>query len=249
VLIAATFLLFAAMASAEPLEIPAWRTITLYPRAALERLDSRFDLSSIRDGPRLTIVADPSEGIFDVVLEEGTRKEILPVASMSAGRDPRERTLLAGESGACVRVLLAGDAPVEAAVEGLGRRDQSYSAMARIADAGLRIFASAEEELSEEYLPGSWDVGGRRLEVSAVAGRSPAVRLAGKVVSLSLSRAPAGTDLLLVPGDGSPPSSALRLRGPDSFREVPVRCRFGGGPCEIAGTEVLWRRGGARLNR
>ena len=229
-------------------EIPAWRTVTLYPRSALENLDSRFDLSEIRDGPRLTILVDRSEGIFDVLLEEGTRKQTLPVSSISAGPDPRERTLLAGESGTCVRVLLAGDSPVEAVVEGAGGHDQSYSAMARLADAGLRIFASAEQELAEEYLPGSWDVGGKRVEVSALGGRLPVIRLAGKVFSLSISRAPSGTDVLLVPGDGSAPSSALRLRGPDSFREAPVRCRTGGA-CEVSGPEVLWRRGGARLNR
>ena len=243
----ATLLLLAALVS--PAEIPAWRTVTLYPRAALERLDSRFDLSIVRDGPRLTILADRSEGIFDVVLEEGTRKETLPVASISTGPDPRVRTLLAGERGECVRVLLAGDSPFEAAVEGPDGGDHSYSAMARVGDAGIRIFASAEQELSEEYLPGSWDVGGKRVEVSAAGGRPAAIRIGGKAFSPSIARAPSGTDVLLVPRDGSAPSSALRLRGPDSFHETPVRCRSGAGLCEVFGPEILWRRAGARLNR
>ena len=249
----AILLLLATMASGEPLDIPAWRTVSLYPRAALERLDARFDLSPIREGPRLTIVADRAEGIFDVVLEEASRKETLPVVSVSRGAGPRERTLVAGPRGACVRVALAGDAPFEAEVQGMdGGLDQTYVAMARVTESSLRVYTCAEQELVEEYLPGTWDVEGRRLEAAPAGGRPAAVRLGGKDFFLSIPRAPSGTDVLLLPRDGSAPSFAIRLRGPDSFHETPVRCRpdpKGGYACEVSGPDRAWRRAGARLNR
>ena len=253
-MIALWILITALGSGADAVEIPAWRTVTLYPRAALVNLDSRFDLSPIRDGARLTIVAQREEGIFDVVLEEGTRRETLPVLSVTMGADPRERTLLAGERGVCVRLLLAGNAPLEASVEGMGSgRDQTYAAMARVIGTSLRLFASAEQELVEEYLAGPWDIDGRRVDAAAAGGSGRAmVRLGEKDFSLRIAGAPEGTDALLLPGDGSLPSSALRLRGPDALTELPVRCAAVPGTglsCEVSGPGRRWRRGGARLNR
>src|SRR5262245_37216753 len=222
----ASLVLFAALASAA--EIPAWPPVTLYPRQALESLDARFDLSPIRDGPRVTIVADSAEGIFDVLLEEGTRKETLVVRSAAPGAGPLERVLVAGEGGACVRVRLAGggSVPLEATLDGLGGElDQTYTAMARVTEKTLRVFESAEQELVEDYLPGSWDVDGKPIEASAVSSRPPVVRLGASEFSVSISRAPSGTDVLLLPRDGSLPSAAIRLRGWGRFVEVNLRCR------------------------
>jgi hypothetical protein len=248
----ASFVLFAALASG--VEIPSWRTVTLYTRQALENLDARFDLSPIRDGPRLTIVADRSEGIFDVVLEEGTRRETLPVHSVSAGNDPSERVLIAGENGACVRVRLAGAGiPFEAALEGAGREfDQEYVAVARAVEPSLRIFDSAEQEILAAYLPGSWDAGGTPVELAVAGSRPPEIRFGSGQFYLSIPRAPAGTDLLLLPRDGSIPTVAIRLQGYDRFLEIPLRCRPAADAfysCEVSGAGRAFRRAGARLNR
>ncbi|HKA36382.1 MAG TPA: hypothetical protein VKH43_06145, partial [Thermoanaerobaculia bacterium] len=187
----ASLVLAASLASAA--DIPAWRPVTLYPRPALERLDSRFDLSPIRDGPRVTIVADRAEGIFDVVLEEGARRETLAVASVAPGNDPSERVLVAGEAGACVRIRLAGaGVPIEASLEGVGRGfDRDYAAASRAAEPAMRIFESAEQELLEDYLPGSWDAGGRFVELAAAGSRPPVVRIGAGRFFLSIARAPA----------------------------------------------------------
>lgn len=249
----ASLVLFAALASG--VEIPSWRPVTMYPREALESLDSRFDLSPIRDGPRVTILADRAEGTFDVLFEQGTRRETLAVRSISAGDHPLERLLVAGEGGACLRVRLAGggSVPLEASVEGTGSGlDRDYTAMARATESALRVYESAEEELVEEYLPGSWDVDGKPVEAAAVGSRPPAIRLGASAFSVSISRAPSGTDAILLPRDGALPSAAIRLRGYDRFVEVPLACRTApkaGLACEISGAGRAFRRAGARLNR
>jgi hypothetical protein len=249
----ASLVLFAALASGA--EIPAWRAVTLYPRDALERLDSRFDLSPVRDGPRVTILADRAEGTFDVLVEVGTRRVTLAVRSIAAGDNPLERVLVAGEGGACLRLRLAGggSVPLEASVEGLASElDGNYAAMARATESTLRVYESAEQELVEEYLPGSWDVDGQPVEASAAGSRPPVVRLGASEFWVSIPRAPSGTDVILLPRDGSLPSAAIRLRGFDRFVEVPLRCRTAtkiGFACEVSGAGRAFRRAGSRLNR
>ncbi len=235
--------------------IPGWRDAILYPRPLLERLLSRFDLSPFRSQPRLRLFADRADGIFELRLEESARRRSLPITAAVAGEGKLETLLTAGTPGARIRVIVShdGSVPVEADLKGLGDGlDQVYLPVTRQRGSGLRVYGSAEEELAEEYLPGTWDDGKEQIAVILVSSSPPRLRFGPSEVLPALAGAPPGVDALLVPRDGSPPDLGILLRGPGALVEVPVRCVPGGEAgawrCEAGRPGPTLRRVGSRVN-
>jgi hypothetical protein len=154
-----------------------------------------------------------------------------------------------------IRVLVSGDGaiPLEATVQGLDvRLDLAYVPVTRLKSSGLRVYDSAEQELAEEFLPGTWDDGKARVAVTLDSAAPPRLRFDRSEVALSLAQAPTGVDVLLLPADSSPPTLGILLKGSNSFVEVPVRCTSSGQPatrlCESSGPGQTFHRVGARLN-
>lgn len=232
--------------------IPAWRDTILYRRAAVEQLGSRFDLSPFQSQARLRVLADRAQGVFEVRIEDPSTQGTFPVTAASpSGEKEREVLLTAGTPGIRVRILpsLDGSAPQEAVVEGVGGRlDGGYLAVTQRGEVGLRVYDSAEQELAEEFLPGTWDDGRDPVVVTLVSSSPVLLRFGKSDVSLTVTRGTRGADVLLLPKDGSLPVLGILLRGPDSLVQVPVRCEAGAQRCEASSEGRLLRRVGARLN-
>jgi hypothetical protein len=239
-------------ASINGVVIPAWRDAILYRRAAVEQLASRFDLSPFQSQARLRVLADRVEGVFEVRIEDSSSQGTFPVTAASPSAEKaREVILTAGTPGIRVRILpsLDGSVPLEAIVEGLGGRlDGGYLAVTQRRESGLRVYDSAEQELAEEFLPGTWDDGKGPVIVKLVSSSPVLLQLGQSDVSLSVTRAARGADVLLLPKDGSLPVLGILLRGPDSLVQVPVHCEAGAQRCEASSAGRLLRRVGARLN-
>jgi hypothetical protein len=244
----------AAKSSAEVngISIPAWVEAALYPNANLEGLARRYALSGLAKGPRLRFETDHEKGAFAAVLSDAQGELRLPVtAAKPFEQDEKGLEISAGDEGkVAIRLAVAGGkAPQTAAVRGAGRFDGGYASIIQWQDREIQVFASAEQELALEYLPGAWMTDRReRLVVSPAPGPA-SVRLGDAEVALGLAGAPAGTDLLLTPSAGGPASWALKLEGPDAFRRVPVQCGPDGGDCRVAGDGETFRRIGSLLNR
>lgn len=237
------------------IEIPGWRDVALYPRELPDRLAERYDLSPFRTEPRVRLFADRAEGVFELRVEDAPRPRSFPVTAAVPGQDKSETLLTAGTEGARIRVLVSADGsiPLEATVHGLDTRlDLAYVPVTRTKATGLRVYDSAEQELAEEFFPGTWDDGKKRVAVALVSALPPRLRFDKSEVALDLAQAPRGVDALLLPGDGSSPSLGILLRGSNSFVEVPVRCSSSGQSgtrrCESRGPGRTLRRVGARLN-
>jgi hypothetical protein len=236
-------------------EIPGWRDAVLYPRPLLDQLASRFDLSPFRTEPRLRLFADRAQGIFELRIEEESQQRKLPITAAVPGEARREIRLTVGTPGARIRVVVSGDGsvPVEADVRGLGDRlDQAYLPVTRQRESGVRVYDSAEQELAEEFLPGTWDDGKEQFAVTLVSSSPARMRFRKSEVSLSIAGAPRGVDALLLPRDGSLPSLGILVWGADAFVEMPVRCapsgEAGAWRCETAGPGLTARRVGSRMN-
>ena len=241
--------------SINDIEIPGWRDVTLYPRELPDRLGERYDLSSFRTEPRARLFADRAEGVFELRVEDASRTRGFPVTAARPGDSKSDVLLTVGTDGARIRVLVSADGaiPLEATVQGLDARlDLAYVPVTRLKASGLRVYDTAEQELAEEFLPGTWDDGKTRMAVTLDSAAPPRLRFGKVEVGLSLAQAPAGADALLLPLDGSLPTLAILLKGPSSYVEVPVRCTTSGQPparlCESRGQGRTLRRVGARLN-
>jgi hypothetical protein len=239
--------------SINSVEIPGWRDVTLYPRELLDRLAERYDLSAFRTGPRARLFTDRAQGVFELRVEDASRQRSFPVTAAQPGQGKSEVLLTAGPGGARIRVLVSGDGsvPLEATVHGLdGRLDLAYAPVTRPNATGVRVYDSAEQQLAEEFFPGTWDDAKTRVAVALVSAVPPRLRFGKSEVALSFAQAPRGADALLLPGDGSSPTLAIQLRGSNSFLEVPVRCTSSGQSrrCESRGPGRTLRRVGARLN-
>jgi len=231
--------------------IPEWHDAVLYPRAALDELYSRSDLSALRSAPKLEVEADRSEGVFALrwLAPPGLRARVVQSVS---GR-PGELTLALSAEGSSgeARVVLAreGVVPSEVRVVGFGPpRDGTYFPIARARGGALLLFSNAEDEISSEHLPGRWvDERGGEVAVSVTPALPFVLRFGEDEVRASIERAPEGTDLLLVPRDGSAPRWALGLRGPNNLARVPVACATDG-DCAPRGKADVLRRAGVRVN-
>jgi hypothetical protein len=114
------------------------------------------------------------------------------------------------------------------------------------------VYDSAEQELAEEFFPGTWDNGKKPVAVALASASPPRVRFGKSEFALSIAEAPRGVDALLLPGDGSNPSLGILLRGANAMVEVAVRCKRSGQTgarlCESGAPGPTLRRVGARLN-
>jgi hypothetical protein len=236
--------------------IPVWPRAVFYHPQALEALANRFDFAPLRSLPRLSIVTDRSRGIFSLRLSD-TKGEIeSPVTESAKSQEERRVRLTAGaaEAEAFVEVELAnGTIPIEARARGLGARfDHVYTPVTRMKGEALRVFSTAEEELASEALAGAWaNDRGESYEVLALPGPGGRVRFGQQEAAVRIDAAPAGTDVLLMPANGSATAIALDLRGPNVLDRVPVRCTSAGAGeplCESTGPPERLRRIGARMN-
>ena len=238
--------------------IPDWRPSTLYPKALVETLFSCFDLSAFKTAARLLLRTDQDEGVFALQVEREGRSEALSIGSAASGPGKNEWTLAAGagDRAARVHVQLAADrrTPLEVLVDGLEEAPRSlYVPVTRFTGSALEIFQTAEDQLAFQSLSGTWESRtGERLTVRALSQSPAVVEFGNERVSLSISRAPRGSDVLLVPLDGAAPRIALALRGPDGFSRVRVECPNGPASapdaCRATDPGLAFRRLGTRLN-
>jgi hypothetical protein len=238
--------------------IPRWLESTLYPRPALERLFSRFDLSILRTCPKLRIQTDPEEGVFAATLERPQGTEHLTFTAETPGNEKDEIrfTVHSGEQTGSVQIHVApdGSGPVEVLLRGFDDDTRAaFIPVTRQEGSRLRLYATAEQELAVEALSGLWDASnGDHLEVSVVSLSPLVVRFGGSELSMEIARAPEGTDLALIPRNASGPTWALRLRGPNVFDKIRVSCPEPGAvpktPCRTTeGTGQLFHRLGASI--
>jgi hypothetical protein len=234
--------------------IPEWLDEQLYCKNELEALFQRFGLSALRTAPRLRFDVDPERGVFDVLLTDPKGEVRLPVTgSKPLEKDESGVELTAGNPPARISVEIAhGTVPESVVVAGLGPRfDSSFAPAIHWSPSGIRVYATAEQELAQEALPGQWATEkDERVVIETISGQG-AVRIGAGEVSLRIDEAPDGADLLLVPRDGSPPVWALALRGPNVFVRLPVDCeprRETGRDCRISGAGQSLKRIGSQLN-
>jgi hypothetical protein len=232
--------------------IPPWPDPVYYPRSELlETLFPRTDVARLRSRPRVRIVASQLEHRFELRVLARGEEHVFPICR--AARTGEDEVLLTGEaSGRTLRarVKLGGTeekSPVEAAVQGLGPEvDGFYVPVLRFREGGFELYPTAEDELALS-LPGNWSGPGAATTSVSVISAFPAVlRFAGREVTLSIDRAPDGTDLLLVPTDGSRPDTALRWMGPDRIARIPVTCETDHG-CRVSGQPEPLRHVGSRM--
>ena len=233
--------------------IPGWPDIVFYPRPDLsETLYSRIEVARLRSRPTLRIVASPADHRFEVRILRGSEELVFPVCRATRGLE--DEVFLTAEAGGRtvrVRVTLGGideKLPTEAGLAGLGRdADGYYVPVVRLRGGALQLYPSAEDELAAEALPGEWSGPGPGVtSVSLVSGFPAVLRFGRRDVTLSIARAPEGSDLLLVPVDGSAPDTALTLVGPDRIARYPVVCAGAGG-CRLTGAPESLRRAGSRM--
>jgi len=235
--------------------IPEWNAATLYPKLALEGLSARYQLSALSRGPRLRLEADRERGAFDVRLFDGEGEMRLPVTGSKPVEraDPGVDLTAAAPGGERVEVLVTlagGSTPQDASVKGAGRFDGGYASVLHWDERKIELFPTAEQEIATQFLPGAWTTDRNERLLITAGGAPAAVRFGGAVVSLSLDAAPEGTDLLLLPGDGSRPAYALTLRGPNAFRRTAVRCGEANEKpaCRTDGEGETFRRIGSQVN-
>jgi hypothetical protein len=232
--------------------IPSWFRTTLYPKRFLDGLYARYDLAPLKTGPRLRFVTEPESGVFAVRLETRAGETALPVTGREPGSKRNEVVLTLGSRTppARARVTLASETvPGEVKLSGLGREvDGIYTPAMRIAEGALRAFESAEDELAVNGLVGSWATEKGGVLTIALASPNPVLLGIGKSrYRVSFSRAPSGVDALLLPDDGSAPTTGLLLRGSNVLARLSIRCDTAGA-CRTDGPGELLRRVGARLN-
>jgi len=236
--------------------IPDWYRAELYPKAVLETLFDRYGLSGLRKAPRLRFEIDPDQGVFALVLRDREGELRLPVTASKPieGSEPGVE-LAAGEPAVRAAVTLArGSIPQDVVVHGAGERfDRAYAPVIHWNPRQIRLYPDAEQELCAEVLPGVWATDANE-RVAITAGGAPgAVRFGNTEVQVRIDGAPDGTDLLLVPRDGSPPAQALTLRGANAFVRMPVVCAAGAPSaavpdCRVDGPGQGFKRIGSQLN-
>lgn len=242
------------------IRIPTWYAATLYPRAALDGLYARYDLSALKKCPRMKIVTDSEQGVFAVRLfspsASSSGERMLPVTKLEPGTESNELVLTLGSSEPPVRarVTLAGrpGVPGEVTLQGAGAaEDALYTPATLITDGALRVFATAEDALVATSLVGSWSGANAESVVMTLASNDPVLLGIGNLqFAVDVDRAPDGIDALFVPRSGGAPTAGLILRGPNSIERVPVRCETAAAPfgCHPAGPPEVLRRVGGRVN-
>lgn len=239
------------------LAIPSWYPTRLYQKSSLEGLYARYDLGPLKRGPRLQVVADPSQGTFAVRLGEPGKEELLPVTARGPGPEKHEVVLTLGSQTPPVtlRVTLAGGAPVpgEAVLSGYSPAfDGFYSGAMRITEGALRIFETAADELATNGLVGNWtSEKGEPMAIALTSSDPVLLNIRKANFRMELDGAPDGMDVLALPSDGGRPTRGVQLRGPNSFSWIPIVCEDAAASwreCRAAGAGEILHRVGARMN-
>src|SRR5262249_55234529 len=152
-------------------------------------------------GPRLRFETDRAGGAFAAVFADAQGELRLPVTEAKAFDGEQKGLTLAAAGGgerAAIRVTVAGGkAAQDASVQGAGRFDGGYAAIIQWQDRQIQVFASAEQEIALEFLPGAWTTE-RREHLLVEPGKGPAsIRVGDADFVVRLAGAPTGTDLLL----------------------------------------------------
>jgi hypothetical protein len=238
--------------------IPEWSSETLYPRPLLESLNSGFDLSAFKTNPRVRVLADRDEGILAIEVQRPAGVERLPIrrGDWDEKRSEWQLTVVRDKRPGYVRLRVTPDQrhPVELSIEGLDddlRR--SYVPISRRNPTGFEVFMRAEDQIALQSLTGAWDSRrGERISINAISVDPTVIEFGKQRVTLDIERAPDGSDLLLLPSDGSAPRTALQLRGPDVFARLPVTCETRAaakaGTCRVTGPGESFRRIGSQVN-
>jgi hypothetical protein len=235
--------------------IPLWTDAILYTKPALEVLSSRFDLSTFRSAPRLKVRTDWAAGIFEVELWDHAGKLDAPVTAVGPGSEQYQvkLTVQTDKGQTDLQATVRGDIISELRVTGLSPRwDALYQPARRFTGGEFEVYARAEDETASNHLVGLWSSEhGEMLAMNLVPGFLGALEIRHSQVDASLDPVPAGTDVLLVPRNGSPPAWALKLKGPNGLDRVPVKCRgpsAGAWICEAAGPAEPFHRVGGMMN-
>ena len=162
-----------------------------------------------------------------------------------------ELTLGSGASSgrATVQISTDGKLPIEARLIGMGDDVVAPFAVVTTSTGGTNseAYLTAEEELALHALPGTWDArDGERLEVQIVSISPTVLRVGSSEFVLDSSRAPAGTDMLLVPRSDRSPALAITLRGPDIFARARASCAPTTA-CKTEGDAKIFHRLGSAL--
>jgi hypothetical protein len=243
------------MAEVRGITIPTWYSATLYPKSVLENLYTRYDLAPLKAAPRLLWRTDPGAGVFSLDVERAGRRESMPVVRTSKGAERNELLLtVRGSQGERqVRVTLAGGSPSpgETVLAGFDERlDGYYTPAMRLVEGGLRIFASASDELGSNGLAGTWTgAKGEMMAVTIASGEPLLLQIGKSRYRVEIDAAPEGLDVLAVSSDGAS-AFGVKLRGPNALERVPVRCTAAASAkgCKASGAPERFHRVGARLN-
>lgn len=239
------------------LVIPSWYPTRLYQKSSLEGLYARYDLSALKRGPRLQVVADSAEGVFAVRLGLPGKEELLPVTARGAGPEQHDVVLALGSQTPPVqlRITLAGGAPVpgEAVLSGYSPSfDGFYSGAMHITEGNLRVFETAADELATNGLVGGWtNEKGEPMAITLASSDPVVLNIKKEKFRMELEGAPDGVDALALPSDGRRPTRGVQLRGPNSFSWIPIVCDEAGSSwrdCRASGPGQVLHRVGMRMN-
>ncbi len=234
--------------------IPSWYAATLYPRAALETLYSRFRLDRLRREPTLRIETDRASGLFALRLSGPEGELVLKVEAYAVSAGTATLAARSGERTAHVAIRLArdGTVPYEVRVEGLGPDwDRSYSPAGTWRGTARQVFPGAADEIASEDLAGVWgDPRGQSTPFS-IEGEPPyRLRIGATAYAVDVDGATPPFDLLLLPPEPAGGAWGIVLKGANALERIPVACTGAPPrpPCRADGEGETLRRIGARVN-
>jgi hypothetical protein len=246
----------AGAASIDGMPIPRWPPSEMFPMDVLPRLPEAFDFEPLRTSPRLLLEAEPDAGGFRARWKDGDGEIVLPIRSASVAEDGLRLDAAEGDGSASLLVVVRSGLPVEVTVQGLGKRfDRVYVPVTRRRSDRVVLYPTAEEDVAREILPGTWSgMAGGRVVIEPASGGPARVALDGHAYRVSIREAPPGTDVALIPTEGSGQAWGIDLRTESGFVRAPAQCSADapGGPLRCKTTAPpgeLFRRVGARLNR
>ena len=235
--------------------IPDWYAATLYSRAALETLYSRFRLGEMRREPTLRFRTDRTKGIFELHFEGPKGSLVAPIDTYAAAAGTVTLGAQSGDRTARVSLQLEGpkrDVPFGIQVSGLGDDwDRVYSPAGSWESGARRVFPSAADELATNDLAGEWSDSSGRRDPFTIEGAPPyRLRIASTSYEIELDSAMPPFDVLLLPREGGGRPWGIVLKGSNALERTPLSCTGNPArpPCRPDGETETLRRSGARIN-
>ena len=236
--------------------IPAWYAATLYSRAALEILYSRFRLEGMRAEPTLSIEADRRSGVFALRFAGPRGELVAPVDTYARSSEGATLGARAGDRTVRARVQFArgGTVPLTVVVEGLGPDwDRSYSPAGAWRGGARRVFPERRRRARRSGTLGRM-VRSRADKSGSSRSKASRPTVSGPETPrgrVELDGAIAPFDALLLPaGQSAGRAWGLVLQGANRIDLVPVACSGEPPrpPCRTDGERETLRRLGARIN-